>query len=230
MGFMKKRKNQDEETSYWISFSDLMASILIIFILLFVAKLVEYQENLDSTEKKIQELTSTRTKIIAMLQEEFDKENIDIKIDPKTGAIQLNESILFDSGKSELKPAGKAFCETFIPVYVRILLGNEEIRKEISQIIVEGHTDDVGGYVYNLQLSQERSLSVAKFLLDNNFDYGYKKDLEKYLTVNGRSYSEPILDKDGNIDKDTSRRVEIKFRLQEEEVLLQIQSELEKGL
>ena len=230
MGFFKKKSSQEEEASYWISFSDLMASILIIFILLFIYKLVEFQDNLDMTEQRIQELTSTRMQIIAMLQEEFEKENIDIKIDPKTGAIQLNESILFDTDKSELKQEGKDFCEKFIPLYVKILLGNKDVSSQISQIIVEGHTDDNGGYIYNLELSQERSLSVAKFLLSDTFNYEYKKELEKYLTVNGRSYSDPIYDKNGSIDKGISRRVEIKFRLKEEEVLLQIQNELEKGI
>mgnify|MGYP004544739433 CR=1 FL=1 len=84
--FFKKKSKQDEETSYWLSFSDLMASVLIIFILLFVYNLVVYDESMNEREKMIQELTSTRMKIIAMLQEEFDKEDIDIIIDPKTGA------------------------------------------------------------------------------------------------------------------------------------------------
>ena len=227
--FFRRKSNQEEETSYWLSFSDLMASVLIIFILLFVYNLIAYEESMNETEKMIQELTSTRMKIITMLQEEFDKEDIDIIIDPKTGAIQLNESILFDSGKSQLKDEGKLFAEKFIPIYVKILLGNDEIKSQISQIIIEGHTDDVGGYLYNLKLSQERSLSVAQFLINPEFDYMYKNEMEKYLTINGRSYSEPILNSDGSINKDASRRVEIKFRLKEEEVLLQIQKELEKG-
>ena len=179
--FFKKKSKQDEETSYWLSFSDLMASVLIIFILLFVYNLVVYDESMNEREKMIQELTSTRMKIIAMLQEEFDKEDIDIIIDPKTGAIQLNESILFDTGKSQLKDEGKVFAEKFIPIYVNILLGNAEIKSQLSQIIIEGHTDDVGGYLYNLKLSQERSLSVAQFLLNPEFNYKYKDEMEKYF-------------------------------------------------
>ena len=225
----KSKKSQEEEVGFWISFSDLMASILIIFILLFVYKLVEYQANLTEKEQQIQELTSTRVKIIEMLQEEFKKEDIDINIDPKTGTIKLNESILFDTSKSELKEEGKEFARRFIPIYVKILLGNEEVKSQLSQIIIEGHTDDVGSYMSNLKLSQDRTLSVAQFLLDDEFDYKYKKDLQEYITLNGRSYSEPILDDEGNINRDASRRVEIKFRLKEEEILLEIQNKLEVG-
>ncbi|WP_455539699.1 OmpA/MotB family protein [Terrisporobacter sp.] len=226
---LKKKRNQEEEPGFWISFSDLMASILIIFIMLFVYKLVEYQANISQKEQQIQELTSTRVKIVKMLQEEFEKENIDINIDPNTGAIKLNESILFDTSKSELKKEGKDFAKKFIPIYVKILLGDKEVRSQLSQIIIEGHTDDVGSYMSNLRLSQERTLSVAKFLLDDEFNYKYKKDLQKYITLNGRSYSEPILDNKGKINRNASRRVEIKFRLKEEEILLQIQNKLETG-
>ena len=226
---LKKKRSQEEEPGFWISFSDLMASILIIFILLFVYKLVEYQASLTEKEQKIQELTSTRVKIIEMLQEEFEKENIDINIDPKTGTIKLNESILFDTSKSELKKEGKEFAKKFIPIYVKILLGNKDIKSQLSQIIIEGHTDDVGSYMSNLKLSQDRTLSVAKFLLDDEFDYKYKKDLQEYVTLNGRSYSDPILDKSGQVNRNASRRVEIKFRLKEEEILLEIQNKLEIG-
>ena len=66
--FFGRKAKQDEETSYWLSFSDLMASVLIIFILLFVYNLIAYEESMNETEKMIQELTSTRMKIITMLQ------------------------------------------------------------------------------------------------------------------------------------------------------------------
>lgn len=226
---LRKKRNQEEEVGFWISFSDLMASILIIFILLFVYKLIEYDANLTEKEQQIQELTSTRIKIIEMLKEEFKNENLDIDIDPKTGAIKLNESILFDTEKSELKKEGKDFAKKFIPIYVKILLGDEQVKSHLSQIIIEGHTDDVGSYISNLKLSQDRTLSVGEFLLNDEFDYKYKKDLQEYITLNGRSYSDPILNKNGKINRSASRRVEIKFRLREEEILLKIQNKLEEG-
>ena len=39
------------------------------------------------------------------------------------------------------------------------------------------------------------------------------------LTVNGHSMSNPILDADGNVDMDASRRVEVKFRLKDDEMI-----------
>ena len=39
------------------------------------------------------------------------------------------------------------------------------------------------------------------------------------LTVNGHSMANPVLDANGNVDKDASRRVEVKFRLKDEEMI-----------
>ena len=43
------------------------------------------------------------------------------------------------------------------------------------------------------------------------------------ITANGRSYSVPVVDQQGNIIADQSRRVEFKFRLKDEELIEQIQ-------
>ncbi|WP_058484987.1 OmpA family protein [Defluviitalea phaphyphila] len=243
---MLKKIIHQEENSFWISISDLMSSVLIIFILLFIFKMLDYQgeiekqeivtseleklqEELKQTKEKVIELSSTRLKIIQLLKEEFEKENIDIVIDENTGAIKLKEGILFDTSKSDIKPEGKEFLQKFMPIYFDILLGNEEIRKELGEIIIEGHTDDISTYIYNLKLSQDRSFSVVNFLMSDEFEYKNKELLTKYLTANGRSFSDLIYKDNGEVDRDSSRRVEFKFKLKEEETLLQIKTQLEKG-
>ena len=49
--------------------------------------------------------------------------------------------------------------------------------------------------------------------------YKIEEDLKQVLTVNGHSMSNPILDADGNVDMDASRRVEVKFRLKDDEMI-----------
>lgn len=226
-----KRKTSDEDSGgYWISFSDLMAGVLIIFMLLFIYKILDVQQTIETKEQVIDELSNTRANIISMLQEEFKKENIEIKIDPKTGAIQLDEAILFDYGQNTLKPQGAEFIGRFMPIYVKILLGKEDIKSQVSEIVIEGHTDSEGGYTYNLKLSQERAFNVANYMVSGLGDYNYKDELQNYLSANGKSYSQMIKNENGEINKEASRRVEIKFRLNEEETLLEIKRELEKGI
>lgn len=256
---IKKITNKEEEVNYWPSYSDLMAGTLIVFMLLFIYQMADYQESaanykrsimerektnqelqrknqelektrreLEETRQQVIKLSSTKLRIIDLLRKEFEKENLEIEIDPDTGAIKLKESILFDTGKSIIKDEGKKFLQRFIPVYLRILLGNPEIREQLAEIIVEGHTDDVGSYLYNLNLSQERAFNVVKYLLGDEFDYEYKEDLKEYITANGRSFSKLIYDESHRVDRDSSRRVEFKFRLKEEEILLEIKKRLEE--
>lgn len=242
---LKKTKKSKEATSYWISFSDLMSGTLIVFILLFIFKLIDSQETMDQKEalikqsmqdkqQMIEEMTDTRKEIIKKLEEEFKKESMDMQIDAKTGAITLSDSILFDFGKSELKVEGRLFLRRFMPKYINTLMEDENIKANISQIIIEGHTDNEGqvdndkSFIYNLRLSQDRAFSVSEFIISEDLNGNYKSDLKGSITANGRSYSSPVLNSDGSVNNEKSRRVEIKFRLKEEEALQKIQEELEK--
>ena len=147
--------------------------------------------------------------------------NINVDIDAQTGALTLEASVMFDYDQAELTDAGKQALEQILPIYCKVLL-QDDYMKYLAEIIIDGYTDTDGDYSYNLQLSQQRSLAVAQYLLDiqgNFLDATQSQNLEKYLTVNGHSMANPVLDANGNVDKDASRRVEVKFRLKDEEMI-----------
>ena len=54
------------------------------------------------------------------------------------------------------------------------------------------------------------------------------EELRVLLTANGRSWSAPVYAAGGIVDKQASRRVEIKFRLKDEEMMKQIAEMLEE--
>jgi len=228
--YISKQKEYGESVSYWLSIGDLMASILIIFILLFVFQIQNVNNELKKKEDVIDSLTAVKNKIIAKLRSEFEKEDMRIDIDPITGAIKLDEKILFNRGKYELKDKGKEYLKVFIPKYIKILLGDNEIKEEISQIIVEGHTDDIGSYIYNLDLSQKRAFEVVRYIYDDMKWFEEKGVLKYYITANGRSKMQLIKDENGKINQEKSRRVEFKFKLKEEEVIQKIKEQISGGL
>src|SRR5699024_10617298 len=111
----------------------------------------------------------------------------------------------------------------FVPKYINVLL-SEEFKDHISQVIIEGHTDLEGTYLYNLELSQDRAFSVKEEIFSDEFPpFDEKEVLRQMITSNGRSFMVPIYDENNNIDEVKSRRVEFKFRLKDEEVIENIQ-------
>ena len=68
----------------------------------------------------------------------------------------------------------------------------------------------------------DQKLYSLQYLLDIQSEFlteDQSLDLQDYLTVNGHSMANPILDADGNVDKEASRRVEVKFRLKDDEMI-----------
>ena len=128
-----------------------------------------------------------------------------------------------------MKSEGKDYLDGFIPVYVNLLLNDKEIKNELSQIIIEGHTDNVGSYIYNMELSQKRAFEVVKYIYTEMKDFEGKSELEKYITANGRSKIKVVKNENGEVNKEKSRRVEFQFKLKEDETLKRIEETLKEG-
>ncbi len=181
----------------------------------------ELRKTLADQQIKLDNIIGVRGELIEELKDEFDKSNMNIKVDEQTGAITFDSSILYEYSKDELRDSGKDFLGEFIPRYLRVLMG-PKYRQYVAEIIIEGHTDDAGTYIYNLDLSQRRALSVAEYILDEKNGVINKPSidaLEDILTVTGKSYSDPIYKPNGEIDQEASRRVEFLFRLKDEEMI-----------
>ena len=68
--------------------------------------------------------------------------------------------------------------------------------------------------LYNLDLSQRRALTVAKYIVGEEIgDYKYKEDVKQSIEAIGRSEAELIKNTDGSVDRDSSRRVEINYEI-----------------
>lgn len=181
----------------------------------------EKTAQLKDQQAQIDQIIGVKADVIEALKNEFSKNNINVDTDAQTGALTLEASVMFDYDQAELTDAGKQALEQILPIYCKVLL-QDDYMKYLAEIIIDGYTDTDGDYSYNLQLSQQRSLAVAQYLLDiqgNFLDATQSQNLEKYLTVNGHSMANPVLDANGNVDKDASRRVEVKFRLKDEEMI-----------
>ena len=180
------------------------------------------QEAMSTQQQKLDDLVGVRTKIIRELSTALTTADLKASVDKNTGDIMLESAVFFDVGKNTIKPSGQQLLNEFIPVYLGVLL-RSEYADYLGEIIIEGHTDTQGSYLMNLELSQERALSVASYCLQMQ---GLSEEqlgmLRSILTAKGRSFSDPIYNGDGTINMDASRRVEFKFRLKDSEMIDEI--------
>ena len=186
------------------------------------SKYEDLLKELQSKKEKIKYLTGIRLRVIEELKNTLgSRVNV-----TKDGTLKLSSSVLFDKGSSKLKDSAKEQIKTLFTSYISALMSNVAIKPNIETIVIEGHTDSDGGYLYNLKLSQDRALAVMDYLL--SLPVSKKYDLQKYLTASGRSYLDRVMNGDTE-DKEASRRIEIKFRLKNQNALYEIEKILDEN-
>ncbi|AIW09846.1 OmpA family protein [Campylobacter jejuni] len=178
-------------------------------------ELKNLQEDFQKAKEKVQNLGLIRENLSKELQSKLDN---NITIDEKTGSISLPAEVLFDKDSYVLKNEAKASLRKILSEYFDTILEDPKIFSNIENIIIEGHTDSDGSYIYNLDLSQKRAYEVMNFIYTF-----YKSDkLQKLLMASGRSFSDPVF-VNGVEDKDKSRRIEIKFSIKNDNALKDVE-------
>jgi outer membrane protein OmpA-like peptidoglycan-associated protein len=210
------------QEAHWIPLSDLMTGLMVIFLLIAVIYMVKVEADTDRIKSVAIAYSEIRDALFEDLHSEFQNDlgKWKAQIIKSDLTIRFMEpEILFAAGSSELKPEFKAILNDFFPRYVHILT-SPKYRDSINEIRIEGHTssDWTGStnpeeaYFKNMELSQARTRSTLKFVLDLPEIEGDRPWLKRYLTANGLSSSRPILTADKSEDPQRSRRVEFRVR------------------
>jgi OmpA-OmpF porin, OOP family len=129
--------------------------------------------------------------------ETLEQELADLKA-KKTdrGLVLTLGDVLFDTGKATLKPGA-------YPTIERLAAALKDV--PARKVLIEGHTDSVGADDYNLQLSQNRALSVQTALLERGVQ-------SNQITTTGKGESTPIASNDDAGGRQQNRRVEMIFQ------------------
>jgi chemotaxis protein MotB len=206
------------------SLTDLMTSLMVIFILLLVATWHNAAAKGESTrnlilDKLSRDLQEFATKGVSVEKDPADPLGLLVVV--PTGLLNFNKD------SSDLPDAGNDFLLHFAPRLATTAC-SEAYKKEISSIVVEGHTDSDGTDEINLPLSQRRALSVVQKSLEilGRSEQSQKQCFLDFLSANGRGskdlYFDPVTNKE---DKPRSRRVVFKIRVRSfEPQLVQITS------
>jgi len=168
----------DEENPYWISFSDLMSALLVVFILAAVALVIELTETQQKIEQDITELRNAeqaRRDILHEIRDELAKYDIEIMIADNDSVLRIPETTLaFNSNSVDIPPSPKA--RKSISVIGRVLhtaiyrpFNVDENSKRrfdyLDTVFIEGHTDSLPTKRKrgNWGLSVDRAISLWKY-------------------------------------------------------------------
>lgn len=120
---------------------------------------IKDNSNIGKNEGEVQQ-------IFDQVNKEIKEKNLDTKIQIKEDLrgviIELQEKILFDPGRADIKDQSKQTLSKIADI----------IKKYPNEILVEGHTDNIpintGYYKTNWELSADRAVKVARFLIESN--------------------------------------------------------------
>lgn len=163
----------------------------------------DYEEALDKIQEEMEKATARMYDEVSELAESYGLgSDVELAIDPEYQFVQLSlkGSVLFDSGKADIKKEAK-------PILSKI--GDILSKFEGYTIEIEGHTDNVpmvsGTFKDNNWLSSARALNAADYLIKT-------KNLDPAkIKYSGRGEYEPIASNDTEEGKAKNRRIEIKI-------------------
>lgn len=227
-----------EAESEWVSISDLMSVLMIIFLFIAISYMHNVQQNQLNVKKVAVAYQELQTDLYLELWEEFKEDLPSWKavIERDTLTIRFEEpEVLFAIGSADLTDKFQVILEDFFPRYVRII-SSDKYRNNIEEIRIEGHTSsewngesqEMEAYFNNMSLSQNRTRSVLKYCMSLISESEILKWSKKYITANGLSSSQIILDDEGKEDKQKSRRVEFRTKTNAEKKVVEIIERMEK--
>ncbi len=221
-----------KSNSEWMSISDMMSGLMLIFMFIAISFMIEVQTDKD----KIKEIAITYNKdkkeLNQDLHAEFANDLAKWEADiTKDNSIVFNSpTVLFGSGKSNLKIAFKDILNDFFPRYIHILY-SKKYKNEIDEVRIEGHTSNGWRgatskekiYLKNMSLSQSRANNVLSYCYKIS-DIDYRDWLERHLRANGMAFAKMrYIDNNHTIpDIIKSRRVEFKVQMKTEDKIYKI--------
>lgn len=207
---------KDDDSSHVLasSFTDMMTSLAVIFILLFVAMLNNAHHQGEASRTN---MAKRLEYALRDFMKTGGKDDIQVMNDPKDPLgilLIVPEGLLnFQKANYRIPILGTNFLSRFIPTLAKESCSSE-FRDEVSSIVIEGHTDSDDTEENNLRLSQQRSLEVFLQIrrIISAADAVDQSCFVQFLSASGRGEAELI--KKNNIeDKDSSRRVVFKIRV-----------------
>ncbi len=209
------KSSRDSEGTHWLSVSDLMAGLMMVFLFIAIALMRAAFQERDRIREIAVAYQENQIAIYWALMDEFvdDLQRWDAHIDRDTLAFEFQSpDVLFATGQVDIRPQFQEILDDFFPRYLDILRLYQD---SINEIRVEGHTssdwsgaaDETEAYFLNMDLSQGRTRSVLRYAYDLPSVAADRDWVKQHFAAVGFSSSRVILDVTGEEDFERSRRV-----------------------
>lgn len=212
--FLKPKASEQEE-NHWLSVSDLMAGLMVVFLFIAIALMRNALLERDRIKEVAVAYQETQVDIYNALVDEFSKDlprwNAEIDKDTLTFTFK-SPDVLFERGEIDLSEEYQALLGDFFPRYMEVLDG---FKDSINEVRIEGHTSSIwnrstsptDAYFKNMQLSQGRTRSVLEYIYRLGDIQPYQDWIKSHIAAVGFSSAKPIIGTDGKEDLTKSRRV-----------------------
>ncbi|MFT5700277.1 MAG: flagellar motor protein MotB [Desulforhopalus sp.] len=222
----------DEENPYWISFSDLMSALLVVFILAAVALIIELTETQKKIENDIQQLQNAeqaRKDIIYEIKNELAKQNITVIVADNDTVLRIPETTLtFKSNSYEIpedEQLRKALEQIGFILHNTINKPFDDSKNGLMRfeyldtVFLEGHTDSQASRRVkgNWGLSSYRAISLWEFweerlAVSPTFSEMENAFGQKLFSVSGYAASRRVqLTEETPEQRTVNRRIDIRF-------------------
>ncbi|WP_226663258.1 flagellar motor protein MotB [Microbulbifer aggregans] len=215
MTLMVSQSDHEVEESHWLSVSDLMAGLMMVFLLIAIALMIEALKERDKIKEIAVAYQENQVAIFDSLMTEFEEDlkRWDAEIDQETLTFTFKSpDVLFETGRSDLNGQYKLILDDFFPRYMAVLA---PYKASVGEVRIEGHTSSVWNrntsakhaYFNNMELSQGRTRAVLQYIYDIPAVEQYRPWINSSFAAVGLSSSKAIYDESGHEDREHSRRV-----------------------
>ena len=134
-------QRQNEQNESWITVSDLMAGLMMVFLVIAMIYAKDSEERFGGIEPTVKNWIDIETEIYKALKNEFRRDlwNWNAEIERDTLTIRFRSpDILFERGQADLTPYFQGVLDDFIPRYLKLL--HSRFSASIEEVRIEGHT------------------------------------------------------------------------------------------
>lgn len=224
--FKRKETSVDEDNPYWMSFSDIMSALLIIFILasvVLIIQLMEAQQEFDRELAELKKAEGVRKTILQETAEALTERGIRVTVSENDTVLSIPNDILgFDTGEYDIQGQYQDTAEEIGRVLSQVIQKENRL-SYLDTVFIEGHTDSrpLNGFMGkgNWGLSSFRAISLWQFwerTLSDALRLGGLRNQEgqPLFSVSGYAETRPVTAQQTNEEEyRINRRIDIRFTI-----------------